>query len=387
MEGVLNETFGSDTPPHIGFLQFLSRAEKMLLKNRGAVKDSNPRGLIKRDVDILCKAWDLSAEDKKNKHLNLTSVNIASKAIPNPRGPPKAGELSHKQKSLLLKKNWMLEIHRRGLIYHNRAARGSSPKQDEAGPSDETALPCRQTLGLSPEIQSYTSMTGVDRQEELHVDRPGSAAVGRRSSSEALQENLDTNRVEENAAAHAERHEETIETRRNRPNDKPTERYRAGNIDSGTSDTRKKQSQERSIVRSHVAEDLLGVSGGGSSSSTLEKHVESDKTSDHQPQAELEKLQMQKGKDESPVHENAALATPIDWAISWDTETIFPEREIGEGQTKTLFDLERRPMTSETVKIHSINTENHYTHEEFAEVDFKRGNEAWLARKASGKFK
>jgi hypothetical protein len=57
------------------------------------------------------------------------------------------------------------------------------------------------------------------------------------------------------------------------------------------------------------------VSGGGSSSSTLEKHVESDKKSDHQPQAELEKLQMQKGNDESPAHENAALATPIDWAI------------------------------------------------------------------------
>ena len=69
----------------------------MLLKNRGAVKDSNPRGLIKRDVDILCKAWDLYAEDKKNKHLNLTSANIASKAIPNPRGPPKAGELSHEE--------------------------------------------------------------------------------------------------------------------------------------------------------------------------------------------------------------------------------------------------------------------------------------------------
>jgi hypothetical protein len=79
----------------------------MLLKNRGAVKDSNPRGLTKRDVDIFCKAWDLYAEDKKNKHLNLPSVNIASKAILNPRGPPKAGELSHKQKSLLLKKNWM----------------------------------------------------------------------------------------------------------------------------------------------------------------------------------------------------------------------------------------------------------------------------------------
>jgi hypothetical protein len=129
------------------------------------------------------------------------------------------------------------------------------------------------------------------------------------------------------------------------------------------------------------------VSGGGSSSSTLEKHVESDKKSDHQPQAKLEKLQMQKGNDESPAHENAALATPIDWAISWDTETIFPEREIGEGQTKTLFDLERRPMTSEPVKIRSINDENHFTHEEFAEVDFKRGNEAWLAMKASGKFK
>jgi hypothetical protein len=44
-------------------------------------------------------------------------------------------------------------------------------------------------------------------------------------------------------------------------------------------------------------------------------------------------------------------------------------------------------MMSETVKIHSINTENLYTHEDFAEVDFKRGNEAWLAMKASGKFK
>jgi hypothetical protein len=62
-------------------------------------------------------------------------------------------------------------------------------------------------------------MTGVDRQEEVHVDRPGSAAVGQRRSSEALQENLDTNRVEESAAAPAERHEGTIDTRRNRPND------------------------------------------------------------------------------------------------------------------------------------------------------------------------
>jgi hypothetical protein len=160
LANALDEVLGKDLPEHQGFLSYLPDVIKGIKAPRGKSTDVVSDQPAKRDFDALCNAWDAYASDKKNKHQKLRSIADVESVMPNARGPPKKGEVGHREMALGLKKEWYLSCHRKRIMesWPESAENLKGSRRAEREASGEDSLINERRDGWVPPEDSEASM-------------------------------------------------------------------------------------------------------------------------------------------------------------------------------------------------------------------------------------
>ncbi|CAG8950175.1 hypothetical protein HYFRA_00008412 [Hymenoscyphus fraxineus] len=176
----VNEVFGEDLPPHIAFIDEISKLKRNLPRGRhGHQEGGLSPEIIKGDFDAIISSWDTYAKDK-----HLPSIEQSNRDFPKPGGPNKAGLPSRKELTLLSKKEWVLNRRKTRRGAHRRPSPTDDTDDVLPGPSTTkvSKTPGRSSKNRDDEGDGTVDM-GVDnsgiQDEALEDNTTVSATAGK----------------------------------------------------------------------------------------------------------------------------------------------------------------------------------------------------------------